>query len=277
MGDETGPINAAIDDASGPNQLNGATALPTDTDGATSADGAAVSGPLEADVFSQSIELFVLGGPVVIILSAMSVAALTITLAKLWQFGLSRPVSQTQLQRVLELTRLGYWQEALTAAHSINQAQSPAVTAALKSRLAAEHIAIARERAYMLASTSAERLREWLRPLEVIAVLAPLLGLLGTVMGMIDAFAALEAAGAQVDPSILSGGIWEALLTTAIGLAVAIPATAALNWFDRRVERFEMLMERSLGEIFTAEIAQTVRAEIQPDARLDRRLADVDA
>lgn len=277
MGDETGPINAGIADATGPNQLNGATALPTDTDGPTSAADAAMSRPLEADLLSQSIELLILGGPVVIILSAMSVAALTITLAKLWQFGLSRPVSHTQLQRVLELTRLGYWQEALTAAQSINQAQSPAVTAALKSRLAAEHITIARERAYMLATTSAERLREWLRPLEVIAVLAPLLGLLGTVMGMIDAFAALEAAGAQVDPSILSGGIWEALLTTAIGLAVAIPATAALNWFDRRVERFEMLMERSLGEIFTAEIAQTVRAEIQPDARLDRRLADVDA
>ena len=54
---------------------------------------------------------------------------------------------------------------------------------------------------------------------------------------MIEAFRKLSEAGNKVDPSILSGGIWEALLTTAVGLAVAIPAVAALNWLERRVDR----------------------------------------
>ncbi len=54
---------------------------------------------------------------------------------------------------------------------------------------------------------------------------------------MIEAFRQLEAAGNQVNPAILSGGIWEALLTTAVGLAVAIPAVVALNWLERRIER----------------------------------------
>ena len=76
-----------------------------------------------------------------------------------------------------------------------------------------------------------------LKPLEVISNIAPLLGLLGTVIGMINAFSKLEEAGSRVDPAILAGGIWEALLTTAFGLIVAIPALAAFYWLDGRVDK----------------------------------------
>ena len=75
-----------------------------------------------------------------------------------------------------------------------------------------------------------------LKPLEVISNIAPLLGLLGTVIGMITAFSKLEESGSRVDPAILAGGIWEALLTTAFGLIVAIPALAAFYWLDGRVD-----------------------------------------
>jgi biopolymer transport protein ExbB len=61
--------------------------------------------------------------------------------------------------------------------------------------------------------------------------------LLGTVLGMIEAFIQLEGAGTQVDVGLLAGGIWEALVTTAAGLAVAIPALAALNALEGMVER----------------------------------------
>jgi biopolymer transport protein ExbB len=71
-----------------------------------------------------------------------------------------------------------------------------------------------------------------LRALDLIATIAPLVGLLGTVLGMIEAFQALQDSGARADPSALAGGIWEALLTTAAGMAVAIPASMALSWFD---------------------------------------------
>jgi biopolymer transport protein ExbB len=100
-----------------------------------------------------------------------------------------------------------------------------------------------------------EALRGWLRPLEVIASLAPLLGLFGTVLGMIEAFRQLEAAGNQVNPAVLSGGIWEALLTTAVGLAVAIPAVALLNWLERRVDRLAHEMDNVVTRIFTVDLS----------------------
>jgi biopolymer transport protein ExbB len=76
-----------------------------------------------------------------------------------------------------------------------------------------------------------------LRLISAIAVLSPLLGLLGTVMGMINAFQQMEGAGSRIDPSVLSGGIWLALLTTAIGLVVAIPATAMHMWMQSVIAR----------------------------------------
>ncbi|MEL7106533.1 MAG: MotA/TolQ/ExbB proton channel family protein [Pseudomonadota bacterium] len=79
--------------------------------------------------------------------------------------------------------------------------------------------------------------RRGLKALDMIATIAPLLGLLGTVVGMIAAFQAMQAAGARTDPAALAGGIWEALLTTAAGMAVAIPATMALGWFESVIDR----------------------------------------
>ncbi|NIY77840.1 MotA/TolQ/ExbB proton channel family protein [Thalassospira sp. HF15] len=82
-----------------------------------------------------------------------------------------------------------------------------------------------------------------LRIMSAIAVLSPLLGLLGTVMGMIEAFQRMEGAGSRIDPSVLSGGIWLALLTTAIGLVVAIPATAFHMWMQGVIGRAAATME----------------------------------
>jgi biopolymer transport protein ExbB len=78
-----------------------------------------------------------------------------------------------------------------------------------------------------------------------------LLGLFGTVLGMIEAFRAMEAAGARVDPSILSGGIWQALLTTAVGLGVAIPVSIAHSWLERRVEVEASSMQDKLDRLMT--------------------------
>ena len=85
----------------------------------------------------------------------------------------------------------------------------------------------------------------------MIASLSPLLGLLGTVLGMIEAFQQMEAAGSQVDPSILSGGIWQALLTTAVGLAVAIPVVIMHGFFERKCDRIAFLLDDALTRVFT--------------------------
>ena len=90
--------------------------------------------------------------------------------------------------------------------------------------------------------------------LQVVASIAPLLGLLGTVFGMIEAFQQMELAGKNVDPSVLSGGIWEALLTTAAGLSVAIPIVVAESYFRTLVERFKSNLENSITRVFTAHL-----------------------
>jgi biopolymer transport protein ExbB len=79
----------------------------------------------------------------------------------------------------------------------------------------------------------------FLSGLAVVAQSSPLLGLLGTVVGMIAAFVQIETLGEMVTPSDLAGGIWEALLTTAAGLIVAVPAGIAYTIFQSQASRYE--------------------------------------
>ena len=88
--------------------------------------------------------------------------------------------------------------------------------------------------------------------LEMVANISPLLGLLGTVIGMVKAFASIEEVGARVDPSILAGGIWEALLTTVAGLSVAIPAIVAHYILENKLEAIRQVMEETVGAILSS-------------------------
>ncbi|MCQ9207185.1 MAG: MotA/TolQ/ExbB proton channel family protein [Omnitrophica bacterium] len=88
--------------------------------------------------------------------------------------------------------------------------------------------------------------------LATIAHIAPLLGLLGTVVGMLKAFQVIEAKAMSmvpVSPGDLAGGIWEALITTVAGLAVAIPTYVAYNYLVSRVDNFVLDMEKSATEL----------------------------
>lgn len=93
-----------------------------------------------------------------------------------------------------------------------------------------------------------------LRGLELVANIAPLLGLLGTVIGMVKAFAGIGQVGARVDPSILASGIWEALLTTVAGLMVAIPALAAHYLIDEKVERIRATAKDAVSNILSKSV-----------------------
>lgn len=102
-----------------------------------------------------------------------------------------------------------------------------------------------------IALMGSQQVREWeknLRGLATIANVAPLLGLLGTVFGMIRAFMKIQQLGGQVDASVLSGGIWEALLTTAAGLTVAIPVLIAYHYFEGKVDNYSSQLKNSVGE-----------------------------
>ena len=86
-------------------------------------------------------------------------------------------------------------------------------------------------------SVMLDRIEGRLRWLSAIAHLAPMIGLLGTVTGMVVAFAKIHAMAGAAGPAALAGGIWTALLTTVFGLVIAIPSLAAYHWFEGRADR----------------------------------------
>lgn len=200
---------------------------------------------------SAVAELFELGGPVVMVLAAMSVFGLAIILLKCWQFASLQINARGFIEPALTQWRNGNADAALAELEDRRSPIAFALASAIRGLRNGRRPELVREEAARIAARHLAELRSYFRPLEVIGSLAPLLGLLGTVIGMIDAFRALESAGSQVNPAILSGGIWVALLTTAVGLIVAIPAVAALNWLERTVERLHQDMQDALTRVFT--------------------------
>jgi len=252
---------------------DGGTASATAGDPAASGAGAAqtladqtAQGPL-----AEAFQLLATGGPVVAILLGLSVFALAIVLAKAVQFAGPGLAGIGRTRRAVRLFRDGAAREAWDGIEGRRGLAPRIARDAIAGLARGRRPELVREDAIRTAAEGLEGLRGWLRPLEVIAALAPLLGLFGTVLGMIEAFSAMEAAGSRVDPAVLSGGIWEALLTTAVGLAVAMPALAAVNWFERRVERAELAIEGIVSGIVTADLAQPAEGNVAHDA--DDRLA----
>lgn len=213
-------------------------------------------------VVDRMVELLQAGGPVVVILLALSLAALAIIFVKLLQFRSFRVGDRHAAQRTLALWQAGQADRAETFAGRSANPVAQALARALRGQRRGLPEGRIREEVLRYGGDVLEGLRSWFRPLEVIASLAPLLGLFGTVLGMIEAFRQMEQAGSQVNPAILSGGIWEALLTTAVGLAVAIPVVAVLNWLERRVDRLAHQMDSAVTRLFTEDLSDD---DIEPE------------
>lgn len=98
-------------------------------------------------------------------------------------------------------------------------------------------------------SIALEKVETRLRALAAITHIAPLLGLLGTVTGLVAAFHRIEVLGGQVQPSDLASGIWEALLTTVYGLIIAIPCMAAYHSFESAADRIARRMQFMISEL----------------------------
>ena len=197
--------------------------------------------------------VFATGGWVVWVLTGFSMVTLTVAVYKFIQFYQAgvwgHKKADTALQQWVDGQRQDSIQSLRGQRSAVSRVSLQACQLMLEQGTSEEQ---AREESLRLASKELFQLRDHLRIIEVVAALSPLLGLLGTVLGMIKAFQQMQLAGAQVDPSALSGGIWEALLTTAVGLVVAIPAVMLLNWFEQQVERCKHHLENSLTRIFTA-------------------------
>ncbi len=96
-------------------------------------------------------------------------------------------------------------------------------------------------------------LEERLNWLAIIGSITPLLGLLGTVTGMIKVFMGIQSMKGQINPSALAGGIWEALITTAAGLIVAIPAIIAYHFFEDRIDDVSGEVKDCIGQIIESQ------------------------
>ena len=103
-----------------------------------------------------------------------------------------------------------------------------------------------KEELNLLMQKELNKIEIFLPTLEIISQVSTLVGLLGTVIGMIDSFNELELGGSLVDPSILAGGIWTALLTTAMGLIVAIPALISHYFFEKKITNHQKEMDSFL-------------------------------
>jgi len=184
-----------------------------------------------------------------IILLALSVSALAIILVKVYQFWTLKLSKTNFIDNSIKLIATDGPEPALNELkynrHPIAKVLTTTIESCTNSRFSVEDIETEVSR---IGSREIKDLERYLRGLEVIANLSPLLGLLGTVLGMIKAFAKLETAGTKVDPTILAGGIWEALLTTAFGLSVAIPALAAFYLFEGKVENLRSLMKDAVTQ-----------------------------
>lgn len=193
-----------------------------------------------------------MGGPAIWAIAALSILTVALILWKLWRLVLSGAWSRAATRKAVN-----HWLGGDVAAARVTLARrgglrAVAARAAIEARLDPElDAATAREEVARVATGELVRARSGLRALELIATIAPLLGLLGTVLGMIGAFQTLQASGSQADPSALAGGIWEALLTTAAGMAVAIPASVALSWFESVTETVRTDIEDAATRILT--------------------------
>jgi biopolymer transport protein ExbB len=194
-----------------------------------------------------------LGGPVVLVLVGLSVLVLALVLYKAWQFVVAGVGRHRHLGLAIDAWDAG--DRSGSRAH-LSQSRSylrPVIEMACDGRVDAARLEAEAEARFA-------RLERGFRFLDSVAQLAPLLGLFGTVLGMISAFQALQEAGSQVDPSILAGGIWVALLTTAVGLAVAMPTALVLSWFEARMDCERVMAGRALRTVLAPTLDTGVTA-----------------
>lgn len=167
------------------------------------------------------IEFFWKGGPLMWPILFCSVTALALILAKTVQFHTARKRLSAGLEELL--------------------ARPPREVNALFEELKR---GADRERLALTGTRAVRELEKGLGVLGLIASIAPLLGLTGTVTGMIQAFMSIAAhSGSRIEPSLVAGGIYEALITTAAGLFVAVPTHVALHFLEGRLDGIALRMK----------------------------------
>jgi biopolymer transport protein ExbB len=192
------------------------------------------------------LEVIANGGPVMIPLGIASILALAIIVERSWNLRESKILPPQEVERLYKLVDAGEFTRAEEYATSrpgaLNNTLLPALEARHESR---DYI---REIVRDAGRQEIPGLERYLGVLGTIASVAPLLGLLGTVLGMIQVFAVVSQQGVgQADA--LAGGISQAMITTATGLAIAIPSLAAYNYYAGKAAAIILEIERLVLEL----------------------------
>jgi len=194
--------------------------------------------------------LFVKGGPVMYPIVLGSVLGLALFLERVWALRRERVTPSAFRRRVRRLVRQRKLSEAEVLCQENGSALAVVVDAALKaSRKSRSEI---KEAVADVGRREVAHMERFVELLGTVAAVEPLMGLLGTVTGLIRAFQRVEALagkGGGVNPGELAAGIWEALITTAAGLVVAIPAYVGYRYLQGRVSALVVEMEEDSLEI----------------------------
>ncbi|MBR57308.1 MAG: biopolymer transporter ExbB [Myxococcales bacterium] len=208
------------------------------------------------------LELLEKGGVLMIPIGVLSLVAATLIVERLWVLRLERVARLEVHQRVLKQLRRGDFETAEHLCVQEETALCRITQVALRNRHRGR--AELRESVENAGSLELPWMTRFVDGIGTVATVAPLLGLLGTVTGMIKVFRDFEAAagGPEGYASMgqLAGGIWEALITTGAGLTVAIPAYLAYRWIDGLVERRVQVLQECSSEIID-ELTDDVGAE----------------
>lgn len=186
------------------------------------------------------------GGILVIPILFCSVVALTIVLERLYRFRKLRIKNPDLIAKVKRALNEKGIDEALLIAENTKNPLGRVLKEGIKRYHSGKE---EMEKAMTFAAEREIReLERYLPALSTVGNIAPLLGLLGTVTGMIKAFMVIERLGGRVNASVLAGGIWEAMLTTALGLSVAIPTIVAHNYLISKLRDFTAVLQERLNE-----------------------------
>lgn len=186
------------------------------------------------------LEIFLKGGPLMYPILLCSVLALAIFFERLWSFYRMNRGSGQLVTEVEDLVRKQHIDEAVIVCQRVGTPLSRILLGALRySGRSREQIKMVVDE---IGGREAAAFERYLGLLATIAAITPLLGLLGTVLGMIRAFTVISTQGMGT-PATLGGGISEALITTAAGLSVAIPTILLHKYLTSRLDRLILAME----------------------------------
>ncbi|MBN1946563.1 MAG: MotA/TolQ/ExbB proton channel family protein [Bradymonadales bacterium] len=195
-------------------------------------------------MFREAYDFLARGGPLMIPIGLCSVIGLAIYIERMWIIQRNRILPPRFLDLLEPYLRQRKWGEVRRLCEASNSAIASIVLMGLK--YAGCERGRVKESMEEAGRKVHQALERYVPALSAIVSLAPLLGFLGTVTGMIEVFQRVEESiriTGNVQPGTLASGIWEALLTTAAGLSVAIPAFIAVRYLISRIERFVLELE----------------------------------